>query len=126
MPTKPDPRTTPFAHADMLDGRDLQARLRYLLNDKEDDLLTDAERGDRTLLLEVSAAFDKPLEAFVFVNYDYMPTYVEHAAEYKHGRETLESWPFSSIDWDDAADKFAEKRKLKEVEIGGKAYYVIS
>ena len=123
---KPDPRTTSFAHADMLDGRDLQARLRYLLNDKEDGLLTDTERGDRALLLEISAMFAKPLENYVFVNYDYMPTYAKHAAEHRHGRETLESWPFSSRDWDDAADKYAEERKLKEVEIGTGVYYVIS
>ena len=122
---KPDPRITPFAHADMLDGRDLQARLRYLLSE-DGYLMTDTAMNDRALLIEVSAAFDKPLEAFVFVNYDYMPTYARQSFEHEYGRGTVGSWPFSFIDWDEAADEYVESRKLKEIEIGGKTYYAIS
>ena len=122
---KPDPRTTPFAHADMLDGRDLQARLRYLLSE-DGYLMTDTAMNDRALLIEVSAAFDKPLEAFVFVNYDYMPTYARQSFEHEYGRRTVGSWPFSFIDWDDAADKYARERKLKKVLIGEGLYYAIS
>lgn len=95
--------------AEMFDSRDVIERLDYL-TDKADDVGLDEDEKDELHILqelenESGTSWDYGM---TFINEDYFVQYAKQYAEEIGAASDTNRWPFTCIDWEQAADELKE------------------
>lgn len=115
---------------DILDSRDVEARITYLerWEDEDDpDLFDEDEREElaalRALRDEATDYTSDWRYGEALIRDSYFVDYVKEFAEDMHGSAVSDAkWPFNCIDWDEAADEF--KVDYTEINFDGESYWV--
>lgn len=121
------PKTEPITNsADLIDSRDVIARIRELESDKEAGLL-DAEDEELPALLALQAEAEGCSEwtdGATLIRDSYFQQYAEELADDIGTIDKNATWPVNCIDWEKAAEEL--KVDYTSVDFDGVEYWVRS
>jgi hypothetical protein len=109
--------------ADILDSRDIIARIDYLATDEDD--LDDEERDELRILRAVAEQADSYGDwqyGESLIRDSHFPEYAQELAEDIGAITSGAPWPLNCIDWDEAADQL--KQDYMSVDIDGTEYWM--
>lgn len=109
--------------AEVIDSREVIARIEYLQDEEE---LTEEETEELSILTalqdEASGYSEDWRYGSTLIHADYFEDYARELAEDIGAIDPDASWPLSFIDWSAAAD--ALKEDYTEVDFGGESYWI--
>jgi antirestriction protein len=110
---------------DVLDSRDIIARIAYLENDREAGILTDEEAVELAELKEAAEEAEGYVSDWphgeALVRDSYFARYAEELAEDLGAIDPNAGWPLYCIDWEQAARDL--RMDYTEIAVRGSTYY---
>jgi hypothetical protein len=120
---------TPSNQDNLIDSRDIIARLEDLQARRDDedriDPLNDDEAAELVVLEKLNDAgesFREWASGITMIRDSYFAQYIEQDYPELHEGFDLNVWPFNHIDWDAAADEVMSD-DYSEIEFDGVTYY---
>ena len=111
---------------DMIDSRDIIARIDELASDVADDIADDDEKAELVALKALEAEAEPYAPDWRYgaqlVRYSYFKEHAQELAEDIGAINSDATWPNNCIDWDEAARQL--QQDYTEVDFGGVAYWV--
>jgi hypothetical protein len=109
---------------DLIDSRDVDARIADLLDVEERDTEEEAELKALEALRDEAQGYSPDWSyGSTLIRDSYFEEYAKELADDIHGKAMREAtWPFDYIDWTAAAD--ALKEDYAQVDFSGEAYWV--
>jgi len=119
-------QTAPTNSDDVIDSRDVIARIKELTEVSWDRTLSDDERVELTDLLDLAEEGEDSSEDWPYgatlIRDSYFTDYARDLAEDIGMVDGTERWPFSCIDWEQAASEL--RADFTAVEFDGITYWV--
>jgi hypothetical protein len=117
--------TDPISNTeDMLDSRDIEARIEYLSSMDDDDFdVEDADELAHLLSLRDEAQHSGDWQyGATLIHDNYFKTYAEQLADDIGAVNSEASWPLTHIDWSAAAEDL--KQDYFSVDFDGQTYWI--